>query len=32
MTGPDPQGLDVLGIARKLVRTPSPNPLATRAP
>lgn len=26
MTGPDPQGLDVLDIARELVRAPSPNP------
>jgi acetylornithine deacetylase/succinyl-diaminopimelate desuccinylase-like protein len=26
MTSPGPQGLDVIGIARELVRTPSPNP------
>jgi succinyl-diaminopimelate desuccinylase len=26
MTSPGSQGLDVIGIARKLVRTPSPNP------
>jgi succinyl-diaminopimelate desuccinylase len=26
MTSPDPQNLDVIGIARELVRTPSPNP------
>jgi acetylornithine deacetylase/succinyl-diaminopimelate desuccinylase-like protein len=26
MTTPGPQGLDVLDIARELVRTPSPNP------
>jgi acetylornithine deacetylase/succinyl-diaminopimelate desuccinylase-like protein len=26
MTGPDPQALDVLAIARELICTPSPNP------